>query len=90
MSLRAIPPCPISRPDRIKNGIASSVKLLIPVAILCAVATNAGKSPIAKSARTVEMPMQNAIGTFKTTSIVKLKTRINVGKLTEYPFKFSI
>src|SRR4030042_6574414 len=75
-----MPPWPISWPDRIKNGIANSAKLSIPVAILCATATNVGNPPMVIIARTVDIPMQNATGTFNKIRIAKLATKTNIGR----------
>lgn len=52
----------------------------MPVAILCATATNVGNPPMAKIARTVEIPMQNATGTFNRISITKLTNNTNIGR----------
>jgi hypothetical protein len=54
----AIPPLPISSPDKMKKGIARRAKLSIPVAILCATVVTAGADEIVKSiVNIVEIPM---------------------------------
>jgi hypothetical protein len=53
----------------------------MPVAILCATAVNEGKSPIAKIANTVEIPMQNATGTFIKSNMKKLPNKIIIGQV---------
>ncbi len=52
-----------------KNGIASSAKLSMPVAMLCATAVKAGMPPIARKASIAAIPMQNATGTLSNSRI---------------------
>ena len=58
-----------------KNGIASSAKLSMPVAIRCATSSDPGSSPVAITPSVVEMPMANATGTFRASNTTKLTRR---------------
>ena len=61
-----------------KNGIASSAKLSMPVAIRCATRSDPGSSPVAITLSVAEMPTANATGTFKASSRTKLMRRTMV------------
>ena len=75
-----MPPSPISRPERMKKGIASSVKLLIPVAICCATVVTAGTGAMVQSiVRRVDTAIQIAIGTF----IINRKIKLTISIYTE-------
>jgi len=74
-----------------KNGIASSAKLSMPVAMLCATAVKAGIPPIARNASIAAIPMQNATGTLSSSRTAKLTTRTRTGKSTKPPdLRFTI
>jgi hypothetical protein len=69
----------MNKPDKMKKGIANKAKLSIPVAMLWAVAVNAGTLPMATNASTAAIPMQNATGTFNSIRTRKLTTNTVVG-----------
>ena len=68
----AMPPCPMIRPDKIKNGMASSAKLSIPPIICCAMVVAAGvKSMCKTSANKVDRAILIEIGTLINSSVKK-------------------
>ena len=82
----AIPPVAMMLPERIKNGIANKVKLSNAVAICCETVLIAGVNPVPiTNTNVVGIPIQNAIGTFNNSSVIKLKININTSILISKP-----
>tara|TARA_B110000438_G_C15819812_1_gene653830 strand:- start:5765 stop:6118 length:354 start_codon:yes stop_codon:yes gene_type:complete len=83
----AIPPCVISCPERIKKGIAKSVKLSKPVAIRCAIVVAAGingREIIIVSSD--EIAMLHATGVPIEIKIIKLKIRTITGRFSIFNY----
>ena len=82
----AMPPLPMSRPARIKKGMARSEKLSTPVAIFWAIIEKALTSRATRMVSNDEMPIEIAIGTFITNRMTKVTTSTTIGMLIRSPF----
>ena len=78
ISRRAIPPLPIIWPDKIKKGMASKVKLLIPPTIRWEMVVTAGaKSILINIAASVARAMETDTGTLISSSATNTNTSNN-------------